>query len=118
MSERRSHWTDGLIEAVYAELPAKKYQVEPDSWEVHRIIAAVEDWELGFHAQTEGVTHSAECWRWHQECARTLIEQQQAAIQRVRMVADAWHYYRGDGSVPTEWAARLIYNALDGERDE
>ena len=46
MSERRSHWTDDLIEAVYAELPAKKYQVEPDSWEVHRIIAAVEDWVL------------------------------------------------------------------------
>ena len=46
MSERRPHWTDDLIEAVYAELPAKKYQVEPDSWEVHRIIAAVEDWVL------------------------------------------------------------------------
>ena len=44
MSERRPHWTNDLIEAVYAELPAKKYQVEPDSWEVHRIIAAVEDW--------------------------------------------------------------------------
>ena len=26
MSERRPHWTDDLIEAVYAELPAKKYQ--------------------------------------------------------------------------------------------
>ena len=43
---RRAWWTDDLIEAVYAELPAKKYQVEPDSWEVHRIIAAVEDWVL------------------------------------------------------------------------
>ena len=46
MSDRRPHWTDDLIEAVYAELPAKAYQVEPDSWEVHRIIAAVEDWVL------------------------------------------------------------------------
>jgi len=69
MSERRPHWTDDLIEAVYAELPAKKYQVEPDSWEVHRIIAAVEDWA-----------------RWEHVPKGTLarLEQAEAAIARVR----------------------------------
>ena len=69
MSERRPHWTNDLIEAVYAELPAKKYQVEPDSWEVHRIIAAVEDWA-----------------RWEHVPKGTLarLEQAEAAIARVR----------------------------------
>jgi len=105
MSERRPHWTDDLIEAVYAELPAKKYQVEPDSWEVHRIIAAVEDWVLS------APIFDLYLSRKHAP--------DKAAIQRVRE--------RAGGPIPAvhgDWMAgyaaamRDILSALDGERDE
>ena len=107
MSERRPHWTDDLIEAVYAELPAKKYQVEPDSWEVHRIIAAVEDWA-----------------RWEHVPKGTLarLEQAEAAIERVRDVCEQWQNYDAVDWATAPYllvtdkltAAKQILQALDG----
>lgn len=44
------------------------------------------------------------------------LEEAQAAIERVRAVADAWEYYASEnGNVRTAWAAKLIRNALDGD---
>ena len=107
MSERRPHWTNDLIEAVYAELPAKKYQVEPDSWEVHRIIAAVEDWA-----------------RWEHVPKGTLarLEQAEAAIERVRDVCEQWQNYDAVDWATAPYllvtdkltAAKQILQALDG----
>jgi len=105
MSERRSHWTDDLIEAVYAELPAKKYQVEPDSWEVHRIIAAVEDWVLS------APIFDLYLSRKHAP--------DKAAIQRVRELAGFWEAQVADSPSGASWvymsaASRLLLDALDG----
>ena len=107
MSERRPHWTDDLIEAVYAELPAKKYQVEPDSWEVHRIIAAVEDWA-----------------RWEHVPKGTLarLEQAEAAIARVRGIVDADQTVPIDARDPASYVAGYadatfrVRQVLDGQR--
>jgi hypothetical protein len=109
MSERRSHWTDDLIEAVYAELPAKKYQVEPDSWEVHRIIAAVEDWVLS------APIFDLYLSRKHAP--------DKAAIQRVRevcadkYVAPNYDYGQGFQNGYNDALAQVL-RALDGERDD
>ena len=100
MSERRPHWTDDLIEAVYAELPAKKYQVEPDSWEVHRIIAAVEDWA-----------------RWEHVPKGTLarMDQAEAAISRVRDVCDRiWDDARYAHKYGFLEVVREVRYAMDG----
>ena len=91
MSERRPHWTDDLIEAVYAELPAKKYQVEPDSWEVHRIIAAVEDWVLS------APIFDLYLSRKHAP--------DKAAIQRVRGIVDADQTVPIDARDPASYVA-------------
>ena len=104
---RRAWWTDDLIEAVYAELPAKKYQVEPDSWEVHRIIAAVEDWA-----------------RWEHVPKGTLarLEQAEAAIARVRGIVDADQTVPIDARDPASYVAGYadatfrVRQVLDGQR--
>ena len=104
MSERRPHWTDDLIEAVYAELPAKKYQVEPDSWEVHRIIAAVEDWA-----------------RWEHVPKGTLarLEQAEAAIARVRDVCDRiWDDARYAHKYGFLEVVREVRYALEGDSEQ
>ena len=104
MSERRPHWTDDLIEAVYAELPAKKYQVEPDSWEVHRIIAAVEDWA-----------------RWEHVPKGTLarMDQAEAAIARVRDVCDRiWDDARYAHKYGFLEVVREVRYALEGDSEQ
>ena len=85
MMERRAHWSDDLITAVCSaaapEFKDGPYTLWLTSQQVFRIIAAVEDWELGFHDQSDGVTHSGECWRWHRKCAIAAIER----VQNLRM---------------------------------
>ena len=42
----------------------------------------------------------------------------EAAIARVRAVADAWEYYASEnGNVRTAWAASSVREALDGDGD-
>ena len=83
-AERRPHWDDELIEAVLSEVTFDGTSVSRlfDA-EAYAVIAAVEDWHKAKRDHRVR-THSAECWRWHTECAEAMIEHQQAAIQRVR----------------------------------
>ena len=50
-------------------------------------------------------THSEGCWRWHNECAESLIEWQQAAIQRVRGIVDADQTVPIDARDPASYVA-------------
>ena len=90
MIERRPHWTDDLIDAVFRAL---SHTYRAQGWtggiaidldeSVYPLIAAVEDWHKA-KRDSRIRTHSEGCWRWHNECAEGLIVSQQAAIQRVR----------------------------------
>lgn len=69
--ERRPHWDDELLKAVY---DAVFQCVDRDSGGVYEdvlpdVIAAVEDWHKA-KRDSRDRTHSDECWRWHQECGR------------------------------------------------
>ena len=80
MSERRPHWDDELIFAVMSAAGDGGHLFIDD---IHAVIAAVEDWHKAKRDRRDR-THSAECWRWHQECAEHLIERQRSTAQRVR----------------------------------
>jgi len=133
MSEWRPHWDDDLVNAVidlqyhcvdcmeddYPEIDPINHDAVNAAW-AHEIIATVEDWHKA-KRDSRDRTHSAECWRWHQECAEHLIERQQAAIQRVRDVCDLWQR-RHDSSIrhPADIPAVAIVavlRALDGDGD-
>jgi len=95
MTERRPHWDDDLVNAVidlqyhcvdcmeddYPEIDPINHDAVNAAW-AHEIIATVEDWHKA-KRDSRDRTHSAECWRWHQECAGHLIERQRSTIQRV-----------------------------------
>ena len=97
-SQRRPHWDDDLITAVCATGD----DGEVDYWmtraQVHRIIAAVEDWA-----------------RWEHVPKGTLarLERAESAIARVRQVLDE----EQRGYSPPLGLISRIRNALDGERD-
>ena len=80
---RRPHWNDELIEAVGTAIENADPACYPTVGMVSDIIAAVEDWHKA-KRDSRVRTHSEGCWRWHNECAESLIEWQQAAIKRVR----------------------------------
>ena len=90
MTERRPHWDDDLVNAVidlqyhwdYPEIDPINHDAVNAAW-AHEIIATVEDWHKA-KRDSRDRTHSAECWRWHQECAEHLIERQRSTAQRVR----------------------------------
>jgi len=116
--ERRAHWTDDLIEAVSCLVSV---DIGDDCLvvaDVFRIIAAVEDWHKA-KRDSRVRTHSEGCWRWHNECAESLIEWQQAAIQRVQAVCDkpnrgpSWDsYVEGYND-----AISVVQAAMEGEVD-
>ena len=133
MTERRPHWDDDLVNVVidlqyhcvdcmeddYPDIDPRNHDAVNAAW-AHEIIATVEDWHKA-KRDSRDRTHSAECWRWHQECAEHLIERQQAAIQRVRDVCDLWQR-RHDSSIrdPADIPAVAIVavlRALDGDGD-
>ncbi len=85
----RPHWDAELIaatvDAVMKDLPLNGIVLDHD---VYRVIGAVEDWHYGKRSQRVR-THSAECWRWHQECAEHLIEHLQERLTQVQNQKDA-----------------------------
>ncbi len=103
MTERRPHWDDDLVNAVidlqyhcvdcmeddYPEIDPINHDAVNAAW-AHEIIATVEDWHKA-KRDSRDRTHSAECWRWHQECAEHLIERQRSTAQRVRDVCMSSH---------------------------
>ncbi len=123
MTEKREWWSDDLIDAVFKAL---SYTYLAQGWaggiaidldeSVYPLIAAVEDWHNAKRDQRVR-THSAECWRWHQECAEYRIEKLSAQVQRVRDVTvpvpgdvyDLDSYTRGAAD-----ALALTNKALDG----
>ena len=119
MTERRPHWDQELEQAVSAVL-FDCYENGISEEQVYQVIAAVEDWHKA-KRDSRDRTHSAECWRWHQECAEHLIERQRSTIQRVRDVCDLWQR-RHDSSIrhPADIPAVAIVavlRALDGDGD-
>ena len=92
MSERRPHWDDELIFAVMSAAGDGGHLFIDD---IHAVIAAVEDWHKA-KRDSRDRTHSAECWRWHQECAEHLIERQRSTAQRVREFCAATNPIRGE----------------------
>ena len=96
--KRRPHWTDDLIEAVKDAISGWCFDhVEGPLYDedVYPVIAAVEDWHKA-KRDSRDRTHSAECWRWHQECAEHLIERQRSTAQRVREFCAATNPIRGE----------------------
>ena len=83
---RRPHWDDDLIDAVFRAL---SHTYRAQGWtggiaidldeSVYPLIAAVEDWHKA-KRDSRIRTHSEHCWRWHTECAESLIEAQQKKI--------------------------------------
>ena len=114
MTERRPHWDDDLVNAVidlqyhwdYPEIDPINHDAVNAAW-AHEIIATVEDWHK-VKRDSRDRTHSAECWRWHQECAEHLIERQRSTAQRVR---EACEPFGPMGSI----AVWRILRALDGD---
>lgn len=108
MTERRPHWDDDLVNAVidlqyhcvdcmeddYPEIDPINHDAVNAAW-AHEIIATVEDWHKA-KRDSRDRTHSAECWRWHQECAEHLIERQRSTAQRVREFCAATNPIRGE----------------------
>ena len=114
--KRRPHWDDDLIEAVRAltrTCPYEDYNCEVDDAQTYDVIAAVEDWHKA-KRDSRDRTHSAECWRWHQECAEHLIERQRSTAQRVRDVCMSSHV--DDKGKRVVFLDR-IQRALDGDGD-
>lgn len=72
------HWDDMLVNGI----PIPDHVHLSDA-ELYAIIAAVEDWHKA-KRDARVRTHSAECWRWHQECAEYRIEKLSAQVQAVR----------------------------------
>mgnify|MGYP000964018101 CR=1 FL=1 len=110
--KRRPHWTDDLIEAVKDAISGWCFDhVEGPLYDedVYPVIAAVEDWHKA-KRDSRDRTHSAECWRWHQECAEHLIERQRSTAQRVR---EACEPFGPMGSI----AVWRVLRALDGDND-
>ena len=101
--ERRAHWSDALIEAVQQadEIDCKVRYCDDCTYAV---IASVEDWHKA-KRDSRVRTHSEGCWRWHNECAESLIEWQQAAIQRVRGIVDADQTVPIDARDPASYVA-------------
>lgn len=101
-TQRRPHWDDDLIDAVFKAL---SYTYLAQGWaggiaidldeSVYPLIAAVEDWHKAKRDQRVR-THSAECWRWHQECAEYRIEKLSARVQAVREFCAATNPIRGE----------------------
>ena len=114
--KRRPHWTDDLIEAVKDAISGWCFDhVEGPLYDedVYPVIAAVEDWHKA-KRDSRDRTHSAVCWRWHQECAEHLIERQRSTAQRVRDVCMSSHV--------DEKGKRVVFldriqRALDGDGD-
>ena len=89
MADRRPHWDDDLIDAVFRAL---SHTYRAQGWtggiaidldeSVYPLIAAVEDWHKA-KRDSRIRTHSEGCWRWHNECAEGLIEAQQRKIQQL-----------------------------------
>ncbi len=88
-TQRRPHWDDDLIDAVFRAL---SHTYRAQGWtggiaidldeSVYPLIAAVEDWHKA-KRDSRIRTHSEGCWRWHNECAEGLIEAQQRKIQQL-----------------------------------
>ena len=113
MSERRPHWDDELIEAVWDVAYATSDGCCLSAEGTHAVIAAVEDWHKA-KRDSRIRTHSEGCWRWHNECAEWLIESQMAAMKRVRDVCMSSHV--------DEKGKRVVFldriqRALDGDGD-
>ena len=126
MTERRPHWDDDLVNAVidlqyhcvdcmeddYPEIDPINHDAVNAAW-AHEIIATVEDWHKA-KRDSRDRTHSAECWRWHQECAEHLIERQRSTAQRVRDACVSSHV--DDKGKRVVFLDR-IQRALDGDGD-
>ena len=105
MTERRPHWDDDLVRTVADLIQHGEQGVMDYVHRAHIIIAAVEDWQ---DANGFGRMGSL---------MRRLIDAE-AAVERVRAVADAWEYYASEnGNVRTAWAASSVREALDGDGD-
>jgi len=120
--ERRAHWSDDLIDAVRDAVDVEFddiWKLSDDS--ILAVIAAVEDWHKA-KRDSRVRTHSEGCWRWHNECAESLIEWQQAAIERVlKLCANRQRCLDSAIKHPTAISSISIdevLQALDGERDE
>jgi len=117
MSERRPHWDDELIFAVMSAAGDGGHLFIDD---IHAVIAAVEDWHKA-KRDARVRTHSAECWRWHQECAEYRIEKLSAQVQAVRDAIEAElerHTLTNLGDFMfLDQALGRILNALDGDND-
>jgi len=84
------HWDDMLVNGI----PIPDHVHLSDA-ELYAIIAAVEDWHKA-KRDARVRTHSAECWRWHQECAEYRIEKLSAQVQAVREFCAATNPIRGE----------------------
>ena len=115
MSERRPHWDDELIEAVWDVAYATSDGCCLSAEGTHAVIAAVEDWHerkgeenlLLLMAEITKFLHRA--------------EKAEAAIQRVRDLCaefirqDAEDLTYGSDTYTRAWVAHDILQALDGE---
>ncbi len=93
MTDRRPHWNDDLIDTMRHELSCTDSTFQDE--DLYRMIAAVEDWHKA-KRDARVRTHSAECWRWHQECAEYRIEKLSAQVQAVREFCAATNPIRGE----------------------
>jgi len=130
-SQRRPHWDDDLITAVCATGD----DGEVDYWmtraQVHRIIAAVEDWQIakagpGKYAITLGVIGGKYLPEWIAQSAIDRATKAESKIQRVRELHHPIPGFNGslwcsahceataDGD-PTHYPCATI-RALDGEK--
>lgn len=83
MTDRRPHWDDELIETTSAAIQRFMTLEVPNPQFVYEVIATVEDWHKA-KRDSRVRTHSAECWRWHQECAEAYIERLTAENAQLR----------------------------------
>ena len=82
-TQPRPHWDAELHQATSTALQRFMTLEAPNPQLVYDVIAAVEDWHKAKRSQRVR-THSAQCWRWHSECAEHLIENLQEENARLK----------------------------------
>jgi len=86
-TQPRPHWDSTLYDATSAAIQRFVTLEAPNPQFVYEVIAAVEDWHYRKRSQRVR-THSAECWRWHTECAEHLIKHLQQRFAQVQNQKD------------------------------
>ena len=116
-TQRRPHWDDDLVRTVADLIQHGEQGVMDYVHRAHIIIAAVEDWHKA-KRDARVRTHSAECWRWHQECAEYRIEKLSAQVQAVREFCAATNPIRGELHMAAlhgwDTAMEMVLQLLDG----